>query len=155
MPPQTVDRDLDNARRRATHTQTGLDAKNEAGDEHAGNALFAGRRDAIHEIPVPGRPPRPQRVALKFGGRTRGYPEGEPGDIRWLGSARYWSSRVAPKKRNATSATRLRGRRDIRGAYVAEGLLLRTWEDPEMDTCRAELNGSARYRARGASSRSR
>ena len=66
MPPQTVDRDLDNARRRATHTQTGLDAKNEAGDEHAGNALFAGRRDAIHEIPVPGRPPRPQRVALKF-----------------------------------------------------------------------------------------
>ena len=36
MPPQTVDRDLDNARRRATHTQTGLDAKNEAGGEHAG-----------------------------------------------------------------------------------------------------------------------
>ena len=110
MPPQTVDRDLDNARRRATHTQTGLDAKNEAGDEHAGNALFAGRRDAIHEIPVPGRPPRPQRVALKFGGRTRGYSEGEPGDIRWLGSARYWSSRVAPKKKkchvgNATAGT--------------------------------------------------
>ena len=102
MPPQTVDRDLDNARRRATHTQTGLDAKNEAGDEHAGNALFAGRRARFRD-PAPSTwqataRPREALVVALFGGRTRGYSEGEPGIFAgWAPRVRHWSSRVAPK----------------------------------------------------------
>ena len=53
MTPRAVDRDPDNNHTRAARTQTELDANNDAGDEHAGTALFAGRRGAIPEIPAP------------------------------------------------------------------------------------------------------